>query len=113
MYVIISLPMISGLLIADIQKLRRVLNFTGQKDFAAGLSYVAISRCRTLGGILFEEPFSYSRFQSKASTTVVMRNADYVRRRAEEVPLSPDQSDDENYGSDADFLLTGLGARRQ
>ena len=81
-----------------------VLNLTGQKDFAAGLSYVAISRCRTLGGILFEEPFSYNRFKSKASTTVVMRNADYVRRRAEEVPLSPDQSDDEDYGYDTDLL---------
>ena len=34
----------------------------GKKEFAAGLSFVAISRVRTLGNILFS-PFSFERLQ--------------------------------------------------
>ena len=40
---------------------RAVLNLT-ERDFTAGLSYVAVSRVKTLQGILFEEPFDYERF---------------------------------------------------
>jgi ATP-dependent exoDNAse (exonuclease V) alpha subunit len=34
-----------------------VLNLSGKQDFAAGLTYVAISRVRSLRGLLFKEPF--------------------------------------------------------
>jgi hypothetical protein len=36
-----------------------VLNLSGSQDFAAGLTYVAISRVRSLSGLLFDEPFGY------------------------------------------------------
>ena len=33
------------------------------KDHCLGLSYVAVSRVETLGGLLFEEPFDFERFK--------------------------------------------------
>jgi hypothetical protein len=64
---------------------KAILNLSGKQDFAAGLTYVAISRVRSLRGIVFEEPFGLSRLKYKPSETVIMRNADYVRRGAQEV----------------------------
>jgi hypothetical protein len=56
-------------------------------DFAAGVTYVAILPVRSLHGLLLEELFGYQRLKTKPSTTVVMRNADYVRRQAQEIPV--------------------------
>ncbi|KAH0826840.1 hypothetical protein AYO21_07253 [Fonsecaea monophora] len=58
---------------------RAVLDLT-ERDFAAGLSYVAVSRVKTLSGILFKESFDYERFQVRPSETVKARNADRQRR---------------------------------
>jgi ATP-dependent DNA helicase PIF1 len=75
-----------------------VLSLSGDDDFSPGLTYVAISRVRSLRGLLFEEPFSYQRIKTKPRETTVMRNADYARRQAQEVPLPldlmPDDDDD-------------------
>jgi hypothetical protein len=38
---------------------------SGADDFSPELTYVAISRIRSLRGLLFEEPFSYQRIKTK------------------------------------------------
>jgi hypothetical protein len=61
-----------------------VLNIS-RKDFSLGLSYVAVSRVRTLDGILFEESFDLERFKPANSLTKTLRAADVLRRRSEHV----------------------------
>jgi ATP-dependent exoDNAse (exonuclease V) alpha subunit len=68
---------------------RAVLNLGSSKDFAPGLTYVAVSRVKTLGGILFEEPFDYARLQSKDSATKRNRDRDTERRRTQHVGVVP------------------------
>jgi hypothetical protein len=58
---------------------RAVLNLT-DRDFVVGLSYVAVSRVKTLAGVLFEEPFDFERFHPTPSENARMRNADRIRR---------------------------------
>ena len=58
---------------------RAVLDLT-ERDFAVGLSYVAVSRVKTLGGILFKQSFDYERFKARPLETVKARNADRERR---------------------------------
>jgi ATP-dependent DNA helicase PIF1 len=58
---------------------KTVLNVTN-RDFAPDLNYVAISRVKTLDGILFKEAFDYERFHSRMSDTMKMRIADVKRR---------------------------------
>ena len=65
-----------------------VTNIAG-KDHVVGLTYVAVSRVKNLRGLLFEEPFDYSRFQTKQpSMTETMRLADYARRLPQHVPIA-------------------------
>ncbi|RFU33151.1 hypothetical protein B7463_g3183, partial [Scytalidium lignicola] len=61
-----------------------VLNLA-EKDFAPGLSYVAVSRVKTLDGLMFEESFDYSRFKTKETNTQRWRLADIQRRKAQHV----------------------------
>jgi ATP-dependent DNA helicase PIF1 len=59
-----------------------------EKDHVIGLTYVAVSRVKKLTGLLFEEPFDYSRFRSiRASKTETMRLADYARRSLQHIPI--------------------------
>ena len=59
-----------------------------EKDHVIGLTYVAVSRVKKLTGLLFEEPFDYSRFRSiRASKTETMRLADYARRLLQHIPI--------------------------
>ncbi len=51
---------------------KAVLNIT-ERDFAPGLSYVAVSRVKTLDGVLFEKAFDYSRFRTKPTETINIR----------------------------------------
>jgi ATP-dependent DNA helicase PIF1 len=55
------------------------------RDFVPGLSYVAVSRVKSLRGILFEEPFDYERFLVRPTDTVKARKADRERRATEHV----------------------------
>jgi hypothetical protein len=71
-----------------------VLNISGRKDFALRLTYVAISRIRSLKGLLFETPFEVKRLKFQSSETVIMRNNDYVRRQAQEVGRTEADDDD-------------------
>jgi ATP-dependent DNA helicase PIF1 len=69
-----------------------VLNIT-DRDFAPGLTYVAVSRVKSLHGLLFEESFDFERFRPTESATSRMRKEDIARRRHEHVfnpyPLVP------------------------
>jgi ATP-dependent DNA helicase PIF1 len=69
---------------------RVVLNIS-KPDFAPGLTYVAVSRCKTLQGILFEEPFDYDRFGAQTnSKTDEARQSDRERRAAQHPPVHDD-----------------------
>jgi hypothetical protein len=57
---------------------RAVLNFS-DSEFALGLSYVAVSRVKTLGGLMFESAFDLSRFKERKGKT--------PRDRAEDVRI--------------------------
>jgi hypothetical protein len=73
---------------------RAVLNPGKKKDFAPGLTYVAISRVRSLPGIMFEEPFDFNRLKSSTSDITIMRAADVARRPQQEAPLSIEDEQD-------------------
>ena len=50
-----------------------VFNITA-RDFTPGLTYIAISRVKTLDGVLFEESFDLDRFRRRPSDFVRMRS---------------------------------------
>jgi hypothetical protein len=51
-------------------------------DFTPGLTYVAVSRVRTLDGLMFEESFDMECFTRMTETaTTRMRDSDQIRRR--------------------------------
>jgi len=64
---------------------RAVLDLS-RPDFALGMSYVAVSRVRSLDGVLFEESFDLDRFKSAGSNMAIMRGADAIRRRRQHIP---------------------------
>ena len=59
---------------------RAVLNLA-VPDFALGLSYVALSRVKTLRGVMFEETFDFDRFKPSNGDMAKMRDEDAVKRR--------------------------------
>jgi ATP-dependent exoDNAse (exonuclease V) alpha subunit len=60
------------------------------RDFASGLTYVAVSRVKTLDGLLFEEPFDFERFRrTQTSLAMRMRKHDAERRAEEHVFVIP------------------------
>jgi ATP-dependent DNA helicase PIF1 len=61
---------------------RIVLNITG-KDFALGLSYVAISRVKTFDGLLFDEFFDLERFATLATDITRWREEDFALRTSQ------------------------------
>jgi ATP-dependent DNA helicase PIF1 len=50
---------------------RIVMTPSGKKDFAPGLTYVAMSRVRSLKSLLIEEPFSLERLRYKPMSATV------------------------------------------
>ena len=56
-----------------------VLDFS-EKDFAVGLSYVAVSRVKSIDGIMFKSDFGMARFQARSSVTRRLRNLDKEKR---------------------------------
>ena len=60
--------------------LRVVLNLD-QREHCLGLSYVAISRVKALGGLMFETPFDYSRFTVNNTPTARDRELDISVRK--------------------------------
>src|SRR5467141_4108661 len=51
-----------------------------RRDFTPGLTYVAISRVKTLDGVLFEEPFDFDRFRRQVES-VYRRRTEMTARR--------------------------------
>ena len=58
---------------------RAVMNLN-QIEHCLGLSYVAVSRVKTLDGILFEVPFDYEKFTGKESAVSQDRELDFAVR---------------------------------
>jgi len=61
-----------------------VLNIT-DKEFVPGLTYVAVSRVRSLKGLMFEQGFDFSHFKVKKSETKQMRLEDAILRAKQEL----------------------------
>ena len=59
-----------------------VLNLN-QREHCLGLSYVAVSRVKTLNGVLFERPFDYERFTGRESAVSKDRELDYTFRNTQ------------------------------
>jgi hypothetical protein len=74
---------------------RAVLNTGKKKDFAPGLTYVAISRVRSLPGIMFEEPFDFKRLKSSTSYITIMRATDAAKRLQQEIPVLVEEDEQE------------------
>jgi ATP-dependent exoDNAse (exonuclease V) alpha subunit len=63
--------------------LKRVVIDLGQKDFSAGLSFVAISRVKKLDGIAFRTSFPWSRLQRPNVTEPMKMLEEDTSRRAQ------------------------------
>jgi hypothetical protein len=61
---------------------KAVLNLN-QREHCLGLSYIAVSRVKTLDGVLFEGPFDYERFTSRESAVSKDRDLDYTFRNTQ------------------------------
>jgi ATP-dependent DNA helicase PIF1 len=61
---------------------RAVLNLN-QREHCLWLSYVAVSRVKTLAGVLFEAPFDFDRFKRADSAVSKDREVDQVARTNE------------------------------
>ena len=57
------------------------------KDFQPGLTYVAVSRVRSLQGIMFDRQFDLDSIRSNAIATINAREEDRLRRVPQHVPL--------------------------
>jgi hypothetical protein len=61
---------------------KAVLNLN-QREHCLGLSYVAVSRVKTLHGLLFEVPFHFERFTGINSAISQQRELDYTFRNTQ------------------------------
>jgi len=61
---------------------KAVLNLN-QREHCLGLSYIAVSRVKTLDGVLFEGPFDYERFTSRESAVSKDWDLDYSFRNTQ------------------------------
>jgi ATP-dependent DNA helicase PIF1 len=64
-----------------------VLNLN-QREHCVGLSYVAVSRVKTLDGVLFEVPFDFDHFKATNSAVSRDRELDYTCRNAQLLQLN-------------------------
>ncbi|KAI2476987.1 hypothetical protein Ptr902_11529 [Pyrenophora tritici-repentis] len=89
-----------------------VLNPGKKRDFQPDLTYVAISRVRTLRGILFEESFDFNRLKTKTTTVAVMRAADLTKGESQEIEL-PIADADELLSPFPSSFVAGIGRASQ
>jgi hypothetical protein len=72
---------------------RAVLSISRKADCAPGITYVALSRVKTLEGILFTEQFDISWFKTKPTKTTQMRAEDEQRRKPYRIGEEEDDDD--------------------
>jgi ATP-dependent DNA helicase PIF1 len=88
--------------------LDKVVYDVSAPEFASGLSYVAVSRVKTLDGLMFESPFDRSRIYREAPVqSMQLKIADYEARRLQ--LLDPpeeevDSSDISGYITDSSII---------
>ena len=75
---------------------KAVLNLN-QREHCLGLSYVAVSRVKTLKGVLFEVPFDFDRFTRADSAVYVDRDLDYTVRTRQLLYIC-ERSEDRGFG---------------
>ncbi|CCE30598.1 uncharacterized protein CPUR_04447 [Claviceps purpurea 20.1] len=73
--------------------LDRAVADVSARDFTSGLSYVAVSRVKTLGGIMFDAPFDHPSICAKVTPERDPRRADAVRRQNCHLPADADEVD--------------------
>jgi hypothetical protein len=61
---------------------KAVLNLN-QREHCLGLSYIAVSRVKTLDGVLFEVPFDFERFTGVNTVISQERELDYTFRNTQ------------------------------
>src|SRR5512146_2748675 len=62
--------------------LDKVVSDISAPEFASGLSYVAVSRVKTLGGLMFEKPFDRNRiYRETPSRAMGLKLFDYAARQ--------------------------------
>jgi len=64
---------------------KAVLNISSESDFAPGLTYVVVSRVKSLKGLMFEECFDLQRLQRKNGITTAARKMDECLRQNQQV----------------------------
>jgi hypothetical protein len=75
-------------------------------EFAAGLSYVAVSRVKTLNGLMFENPFDRNKvYRESPSSAMRLKLADHAVRLLQE--LEDVEDDDLSEESDWDASSEG------
>jgi ATP-dependent DNA helicase PIF1 len=66
---------------------RAVLDIS-HKEFSPGLTYVAVSRVKSLTGLMFVAPFDLEKLRRAQGKSAKWRMEDWVKRTAEVIPLS-------------------------
>jgi ATP-dependent exoDNAse (exonuclease V) alpha subunit len=69
-------------------------------EFASGLSYVAVSRVKTLGGLMFEKPFDRSRiYRETPSRAMGLKLFDHATRQRQvlEAVAAEDRSEESGW----------------
>ena len=63
--------------------LLKVVLDLSQTEYCLGLSYVAVSRVKSLDGLLFEGPFDFDHFKKATTVTAQDRDLDYIFRTSQ------------------------------
>jgi ATP-dependent exoDNAse (exonuclease V) alpha subunit len=75
-------------------------------EFAAGLSYVAVSRVKALSGLMFENPFDRDRvYREKPSSAMKLKLADHVVRLLQEL----EEVEDDELSEESDWDVSSGG----
>ena len=91
--------------------LDKVVVDISDRQYTSSLAYVAVSRVKTLHGLMFDKPFTLDDMTCVASRYVSDRETDKVLREAQEVPCGLLDDEDDLFDEellDEDFLSPRL-----